>query len=112
VWVMAGAEGVVVAGRRCEKLDEVIASTHEYNRGSTRVIGLQTDVKSDADSDNLFEQVKKTFGRPADVVYANAGWVSDLKPSAEESVKTWWSVYVSTIFLLVQQSNRGRLMDG
>jgi hypothetical protein len=47
------------------------------------------------DTDNLFEHVKTTFGRPADVVYANAGWVSELTPSAEESVKTWWSVYVS-----------------
>ena len=89
----------MVAGRRREKLDEVIASTHEYNKGSAKVIGVQTDVKSDADTDNLFEQVKKTFGRPADVVYANAGWVSDLIPSAEESAKTWWSVYVSADIL-------------
>jgi NAD(P)-dependent dehydrogenase (short-subunit alcohol dehydrogenase family) len=95
VWVMAGAEGVVIAGRRQEKLDEVIASTKEYNKGSTKVIGVKTDVKIDADTDNLFELVKATFGRPADVVYANAGWVSELKPSAEESVETWWSVYVS-----------------
>jgi NAD(P)-dependent dehydrogenase (short-subunit alcohol dehydrogenase family) len=95
---MAGAEGVVIAGRRREKLDEVIASTHEYNKGPTKVIGVQTDVKNDADTDKLFGHVKKTFGRPADVVYANAGWVSDLKPSAEESLKTWWSVYVRSLF--------------
>jgi NAD(P)-dependent dehydrogenase (short-subunit alcohol dehydrogenase family) len=94
--VRAGAEGVVVAGRRQEKLDEVIASTHEYNKGSTRVTGVRTDVKIEEDVDNLFQHVKATFGRPADVVYANAGWVSDLIPSAKESVKTWWSVYVSS----------------
>jgi NAD(P)-dependent dehydrogenase (short-subunit alcohol dehydrogenase family) len=57
------------------------------------VIGVQTDVKIEDDVDNLFQHVKETFGRPADVVYA--GWVSELIPSAEESVKTWWSVYVS-----------------
>lgn len=95
IWAMTGAEGVVVAGRRQEKLDEVIASTKQYNKGSTKVIGVNTDVKIDTDTDNLFEHVKTTFGRPADVVYANAGWVSELIPSAEESVKTWWSVYVS-----------------
>lgn len=94
MWVMAGAEGVVIAGRRQEKLDEVIASTEQYNQGPTKVIGVKTDVKIDTDTDRLFEQVKTTFGRPADVVYANAGWVSELKPSAVESVKTWWSVYV------------------
>jgi NAD(P)-dependent dehydrogenase (short-subunit alcohol dehydrogenase family) len=93
---MAGAEGVVIAGRRQEKLDEVIASTEQYNKGSTKVVGVSADVKIDTDTDNLFERVKRTFGRPADVVYANAGWVSELKPSAEEDVKTWWSVYVST----------------
>jgi NAD(P)-dependent dehydrogenase (short-subunit alcohol dehydrogenase family) len=99
IWVIAGAEGVVIAGRRQEKLDEVIASTKQYNKGSTKVIGVKTDVKIDTDTDNLFEHVKTTFGRPADVVYANAGWVSDLKPSAEESVETWWSVYVSEYLL-------------
>jgi len=97
---MAGAEGVVVAGRRQEKLDEVIASTKQYNKGMTKVIGVKTDVKIDTDTDNLFEHVKTTFGRPADVVYANAGWVSELKPSAEEIVQTWWSVYVSSDLLL------------
>jgi len=95
VWVRAGAEGVVIAGRRQEKLDEVIASTHAYNNNLTKVIGFRTDVKVEEDVDNLFQKVKATFGRPADVVYSNAGWVSELKSSAEESVETWWSVYVS-----------------
>ena len=86
----------MIAGRRREKLDEVIASAEQYNKGSTKVIGIKTDVKIDTDTDHLFERVKATFGRSADVVYANAGWVSELKPSAEESARTWWSVYVST----------------
>ena len=86
---------MVIAGRRQEKLDEVIVSTHEYNRGSTKVIGVKTDVKIEGDVDNLFQNVKAKFGRPADIVYANAGWVSELIPSAEENVQTWWSVYVS-----------------
>lgn len=87
----------MIAGRRQEKLDEVIASTHSFNKGSTKVIGVRTDVKVERDVDNLFQNVKTTFGRAADVVYANAGWVSELIPSAEESVETWWSVYVSKI---------------
>lgn len=86
---------MVITGRRQEKLDEVIASTHEYNKGSTKVINVRTDVKVESEVNNLFQTVKATFGRPADVVYANAGWVSELIPSAEESVETWWSVHVS-----------------
>lgn len=45
--------------------------------------------------ENLFEQVKKRFGRPADVVFANAGVVGKLRPFTEESVEGWWSIYVS-----------------
>jgi NAD(P)-dependent dehydrogenase (short-subunit alcohol dehydrogenase family) len=90
---------VVIAGRRQQKLDEVIATTHEYNKGSTKVIAVRTDVKIEGDVDNLFQKVRDTFGRPADVVYANAGWVSELIPSAEESVETWWSVYVSELLM-------------
>jgi hypothetical protein len=86
---------VVIAGRRQGKLDEVIASTHEFNKGSTKVIGVRTDVKIESEVDNLFQTVNATFGCSADVVYANAGWVSELIPSAEASVETWWSVYVS-----------------
>ena len=85
----------MIAGRRQEKLDEVIASTHELNKGTTKMLGIKADVRVESDVDHLFQQVKETFGRPADIVFANAGWVSDLIPSAEETVKTWWSVYAS-----------------
>jgi NAD(P)-dependent dehydrogenase (short-subunit alcohol dehydrogenase family) len=61
------------------------------------VLGVQTDLTVESDVTNLFEEVNKAFGRPADVVIANAGLLSDLLPLAEEVVSKWWNVYVSWI---------------
>lgn len=92
VWAEAGAEGVVIAGRRVEKLEEVAVEIRKL--GNATVLPVRTDLKVASDVDNLFAQVVKTFGRTADVVVANAGWVSDIKPMAQEDVATWWSVHV------------------
>jgi NAD(P)-dependent dehydrogenase (short-subunit alcohol dehydrogenase family) len=54
-----------------------------------------TDVKVERDVEALFQEVVKAFGRPADVVIANAGWQPKFGPLAEESVSNWWNVYVS-----------------
>jgi NADP-dependent 3-hydroxy acid dehydrogenase YdfG len=67
----------------------------ELNKGTTKILAISTDLKVEREVENLFQQVNKVFGRAADVVIANAGLLSDLKPMAEESVSTWWSVYVS-----------------
>ena len=94
MWVEAGAEGVVIAGRRFELLEETATSIKKISRG-TKVLAIKTDLTVEKDVDNLFHQVNKTFGRPADVVLANAGLVSEIKPMVEEDVNTWWSIYVS-----------------
>ena len=95
MWTRAGATGIVVAGRRKEKLEQVARCCESLGKGNTKILAVATDLKLEADVKNLFEQVQTTFKRPADVVIANAGWVSELKPMAEEAVSTWWSVYVS-----------------
>jgi len=59
------------------------------------VLAVVTDLTVERDVENLFQEVNKAFGRPADVVIANAGQSLPLKPVAEESVSTWWKVYVS-----------------
>jgi NADP-dependent 3-hydroxy acid dehydrogenase YdfG len=67
----------------------------ELNKGTTKVLAVVTDLTVERDVENLFQEVNKAFGRPADVVIANAGQSLPLKPVAEESVSTWWKVYVS-----------------
>jgi NAD(P)-dependent dehydrogenase (short-subunit alcohol dehydrogenase family) len=95
IWVRAGAEGVVISGRRKEKLDETVRSLEALNTGSTKFLAVPTDVSKEADTKNLFAQVSETFGRAADVVFANAGVGPPPVPLAEDDVKTWWSTFVS-----------------
>lgn len=96
VWVRAGAEGVVIAGRRKEKLDQTVTELKQLVKGGdTRIVAVPTDVTSESSVNNLYSQVNKIFGRPADVVVANAGKVTAFQPAAEETIATWWSVFVS-----------------
>lgn len=90
----AKATGVVIAGRRKEKLDETARALNELSGGATKILAVPTDLLVEDQVKNLFEQVVKTFGRPADVVVTNAGNVSPLTPLAEEAVSTWWSIIV------------------
>lgn len=94
MWVRAKAAGVVIVGRRKERLDETARALNELSGGATKVLAVPTDLLVEHEVQDLFAQVNKTFGRPADVVIANAGWVTPLKPLADEAVSTWWSVYV------------------
>lgn len=93
MWVRAGAEGVVVAGRRLEKLEETATALKALGKG-TKILTVKTDLTVSSDVQNLFTQTVKTFGRPADLVLANAGVVREMLPVGEEKVDDWWSVWV------------------
>jgi NAD(P)-dependent dehydrogenase (short-subunit alcohol dehydrogenase family) len=96
IWVRAGAEAVVIAGRRKDVLDGTAAELKELAKEKgveTKILTVQTDITKEADTNNLFEQVKKTFGRAADVVLSNAGAISAIQAPHKESIKNWWSVY-------------------
>jgi NAD(P)-dependent dehydrogenase (short-subunit alcohol dehydrogenase family) len=97
VWVRAGAAGVVIAGRRKDKLDETVRELERFNKdGTTKILAVATDLKVEVQVAHLFQKVNDTFGRPADVVIANAGMLSDAKLLAEDSVSNWWNVWVRT----------------
>jgi NAD(P)-dependent dehydrogenase (short-subunit alcohol dehydrogenase family) len=87
----------VISGRRKEKLDKTVRALEALNTGSTRFLAVPTDVSKDADTTNLFAQVSETFGRAADVVFANAGVGPPPVPLAEDDVRTWWSTFVGGI---------------
>ena len=91
VWARAGAEGVVLAGRRLEKLEETAEKVRSTNNGRTKVLSVQTDLIKDKDVENLFKQTINTFGRIPDVVLANAGIVQNL-PIGEHAVDDWWNI--------------------
>ncbi|KAJ5198268.1 short chain dehydrogenase-like protein [Penicillium cinerascens] len=91
VWTRAGAEGVTLAGRRIEKLEETASKIRALNQGRTKVLVVQTDLVKDKDVENLFSQTLKTFGRSPDVVLSNAGMVETV-PIGEHSTDAWWNV--------------------
>lgn len=94
VWARAGAEGIVVAGRRLAKLQETVLKVRAINHGKTKAVAVQTDLAKDADVANLFAETSKTFGRSPDVVLSNAGVVAEARVG-EQSPEDWWNVMVS-----------------
>ncbi|KAK4947887.1 hypothetical protein LTR10_013395 [Elasticomyces elasticus] len=59
----------------------------------TKVLGVKADITVAEDVENLYSKIKATFGRTADVVLANAGWVSGFFKAGEDPVDNWWKVY-------------------
>ena len=88
----------MIASRRKEVLEKTAEELRKL--GSSTILAVPTDLTVAAQVDNLFEQVNKTFGRPADVVLANAGITPQPKLLAEEDVGAWWSYMVSGNFSL------------
>lgn len=95
VWTRAGATGIVLSGRRKEKLEETLETLRPLNTGSTKFLAVTADVSKEADTNSLFAEVIRSFGRPVDVVFANAGAGPTELPLAEDKVATWWSTFVS-----------------
>jgi NADP-dependent 3-hydroxy acid dehydrogenase YdfG len=95
-------------GRRQDKLDEVSAAIKAIS-ATTTVLAVATDVTIESDVENLYAQVQKTFGRQADVLLNNAGFLDDEKGRiGEQSVEDWWKVQVSCVLNRYQlYANRG-----
>jgi NADP-dependent 3-hydroxy acid dehydrogenase YdfG len=93
VWAMAGAEGVVLAGRRLEKLEQSAAETRRVAASSgIKVIAVATDVSKEKDVEALFARISQEFGRPADVVVANAGALNEMLPVGRLTADGFWDI--------------------
>ena len=102
--LLADGYSVVLAGRRLEPLDAVVA---ESGAGA-RALPVPTDV-SDADSvKNLFEATTAAFGR-VDLVFNNAGVNAPGVPLEDLTVAQWKNVVdinLTGMFLCIQQAFR------
>ena len=94
IWVRAGAEGVIITGRRKERLEGTAQSLQDLSQGTTKILTLVADIANEEDMKRVYQKVKQTFGRTADVVMANAAMMTPMKPSAEEEPLEWWKVFV------------------
>jgi NAD(P)-dependent dehydrogenase (short-subunit alcohol dehydrogenase family) len=95
---------VVLAGRRREPLDEVIA----MSGASDRALALPTDVANPESVRQLFDGAVKAFGR-VDVLFNNAGVNAPGVPLEELSFEQWKNVIdinLTGMFLCIQQAFR------
>jgi NAD(P)-dependent dehydrogenase (short-subunit alcohol dehydrogenase family) len=95
---------IVVAGRRPEPLDAVVA---EIEQMQGKALGVPTDVSDPASVEALFAKTKATFGR-LDVLFNNAGFGAAAEIEALEWSR-WRGVLGSIVdgtFLCTQQAFR------
>ena len=78
---------VVLAGRRSERLDQVISEAG----AADRMLGVQTDVADPTAVSALFAAAVEKFGR-ADLLFNNAGLGAPGVPLEELTVKQWRTV--------------------
>ena len=78
----------VVAGRRVEPLEEVVA---EINGRGLRALAVPTDVADPSAVAALFERVSETYGR-LDLLFNNAGIGAPPVPLEELSLERWRKV--------------------
>lgn len=93
-WARASASGIIIAGRRVDKLEAVAADIKSIN-SDTQVLSVKTDISIEDDVKNLFKQAKETFGRVPDVVLLNAAVLEEAKPIYKTPVDDWWWHLVS-----------------
>lgn len=99
VWCRSGASGIIIAGRRAEKLDEV-AQRLRKKYPKSNIISIRADVTVSKDMKNLFDSVMKEFGRPADIVLANAGVMEKHNLIADQDADVWWTSMVTKISIV------------
>jgi len=95
---------VVLAGRRLEPLEQVIAESGAGARGKA----ISTDVSDPASVQGLFEGAVKAFGR-VDLLFNNAGVNAPGVPLEDLTIEQWKSVVdinLNGMFYCIQQAFR------
>jgi NAD(P)-dependent dehydrogenase (short-subunit alcohol dehydrogenase family) len=105
--LMRAGYAVVLAGRRKEKLDEVV---QEGRAAKAQSLAVQTDVADPASIKALFAKTKEVYGR-LDVLFNNAGIGAPAVPLEDLPVETWKKVVDTNLtgpFLCTQEAFRMR----
>ncbi|KAF7946519.1 hypothetical protein EAE96_009516 [Botrytis aclada] len=90
VWARASAAGIIITGRRVEKLEETASKIKEIN-AETRVLIVKTDVSIDNDVKNAFHQTKEAFGKVPDLILLCSAILESPKLVHETPGDEWWS---------------------
>ncbi|KAB5525529.1 hypothetical protein GE09DRAFT_1151660 [Coniochaeta sp. 2T2.1] len=87
-WARAGAEGIVLAARSLQRLENV-AEALKAIAPEVTVLPVATDVSSPSDVEALFSAAANRFGR-VDVVVHAAGVLGPVVSIADAPVDEWW----------------------
>ena len=91
-WAIAGAEGIILVGRKASLLQEPAEAIASINK-DVKVLTVTADLTSEADVEELFSQAKTTFGK-VDVVVNTAGTMTG-GPIGDMTPQQWWTDFVS-----------------
>jgi len=62
---------------------------------------VKADITVEKDVENLDVEIQKVFGRHADVLLNNAGYLDDGKLLSEQRADEWWMGFVSCMWLFL-----------
>ena len=85
----------MIAARRIDALEEIATELNKISP-SSKVLPVKADITSEEQVKNLFASVQTTFGRPADVLINNAGYLKDDQLIGETAPNEWWTGIVSS----------------
>jgi NADP-dependent 3-hydroxy acid dehydrogenase YdfG len=85
----------VIAARRIDALEKIATELNKISP-SSKVLPVKADITSEEQVKNLFASVQTTFGRPADVLINNAGYLKDDQLIGEATPNEWWTGIVSS----------------
>uniref|UniRef100_A0A0B7JZC1 Uncharacterized protein n=1 Tax=Bionectria ochroleuca TaxID=29856 RepID=A0A0B7JZC1_BIOOC len=87
-WAKAGTAAVVLAARSQTNIDRVA----QLLNASTETLAISTDVASESQVNNLFEEATNKFGR-VDVVIHAAGVLGPIAHIGDASTDEWWKAF-------------------
>jgi NADP-dependent 3-hydroxy acid dehydrogenase YdfG len=85
----------VIAARRTDALEKVAAELKTISP-SSKILAVKADITSEDQVKNLFASVQTAFGRPADVLLNNAGYLKDDQLIGETTPNDWWTAIVNS----------------
>ncbi|KAJ8061976.1 hypothetical protein OCU04_009759 [Sclerotinia nivalis] len=89
VWAEAHASGIVLAARGVPAMNSLIEELQPLSP-ETKFLAVKVDIANEDDVKNLYTVVQKEFGRHADVLLNNAGYVEDKQFIGETEPSRWW----------------------
>ncbi|APA13840.1 hypothetical protein sscle_11g086100 [Sclerotinia sclerotiorum 1980 UF-70] len=97
VWAEAHASGIVLAARGLPAMNSLIEELQPLSP-QTKFLAVKVDIANEDDVKNLYTTVQKEFGRHADVLMNNAGFLESEQLIGETEPSRWWKILVSSSY--------------